>query len=130
MNEQQRERMRQKLVELHEQLTGKQLMRVEPNRTDEERVGGDEDAQPLNEMLQAIASNRNRNTEGMLQRVLKALAKLRKDPDSFGECEECGDELPLGRLEAMPYAELCVNCQGSRDNPKGRPTRTKLTDYR
>ena len=129
MNEAQRERLKQKLIELHGELTGKTPLRIEPNRTDEGRVGGDEDEQPLNEMMQAIASNRNRNTEGVLQRVLAALGKLRTDPDSYGECEECGDEIPLGRMEAMPYVEYCVNCQGLKDAPKGGPTRRKLTDY-
>nr|WP_239577582.1 TraR/DksA C4-type zinc finger protein [Archangium primigenium] len=119
----------QKLLALHAELTGKTPLRIEPNRTDEGRVGGDEDEQPLNEMMQAIASNRNRNSDVVLARVVKALGKLREDPDSFGECEECGDDIPLGRLEAMPYVEFCVNCQGQKDAPKGGPTRKKLTDY-
>ncbi len=129
MTEAQREKLMQRLLELHAELTGKTPLKIEPNRTDEGRVGGDEDEQPLNEMLQAIASNRNRNSEGVLQRVVRALGKIRKDPDSYGECEECGDEIPLGRLEAVPYVEYCVNCQGQRDAPKGGPTRKKLTDY-
>ena len=129
MNASQREKFKQKLLALHTELTTKTPSRIEPNRTDEGRVGGDEDEQPLNEMLQAIASNRNRNSEGVLQRVLKALGKLRDEPESFGECEECGDDLPLGRLESMPYAEYCVNCQGQKDAPKGKHTRSKLTDY-
>ncbi|ATB27925.1 TraR/DksA family transcriptional regulator [Melittangium boletus] len=129
MNTSQLERFKQRLLEIHAELTGKTPLRIEPNRTDEGRVGGDEDEQPLNEMMQAIASNRNRNSDVVLGRVLKALGKLREDPDSFGECEECGDEIPLGRLEAMPYVEFCVNCQGQKDAPKGGPTRRKLTDY-
>jgi DnaK suppressor protein len=129
VNQAQRERLKQKLLELHAELTGKTPLKIEPNRTDEGRVGGDEDEQPLNEMMQAIASNRNRNTDGVLQKVLVALGKLRTDPDSFGECEECGDEIPLGRMEAMPYVQYCVNCQGLKDSPKGGPTRRKLTDY-
>jgi DnaK suppressor protein len=129
VTEAQRERLKQKLLALHAELTGKAPAKIEPNRTDEARAGGDEDEQPLNEMLQAIASSRNRNMDGVLQRVVKALGKLRDEPESFGECEECGDELPAGRLEAMPYAEYCVACQGTRDAPKGGPTRRKLTDY-
>jgi len=129
VTEAQREKSRRKLLALHAELTGKVPARIEPNRTDEARVGGDEDEQPLNEMLQAIASNRNRNMDGVLQRVVKALGKLRDDPDSFGECEECGDEIPLGRMEAMPYVEFCVACQGQKDVPKTGPTRRKLTDY-
>jgi DnaK suppressor protein len=126
----QREEIRKLLLALHDELSGKGLQKIEPNRTDEARIGGDEDEQPLNEMLQTIASSRNRTLEGMLARVDKALAKLREDPDSFGECEECGDEIVHGRLKAMPYAEYCVTCQGAKDGPKGPATRRKLTDYR
>ena len=129
MTDAQREELRKLLLELHGQLTGKAPLKIEPNRTDDSKVGGDEDEQPLNEMLQAIASNRNRNTDVVLQRVVKALGKLRDDPDSFCECEECGDEIPLGRMEAIPYVEFCVACQGQKDAPKGGPTRRKLTDY-
>ena len=39
------------------ELTGKTIAKIEPNRTDDAKVGGDEDEQPLNEMLQAIASD-------------------------------------------------------------------------
>ena len=130
MTEAQREKLKQKLLALHAELTGKAPAKVEPNRTDEARVGGDEDEQPLNEMMQAIASSRNRNMAGALVKVQKALNKLRESPDEFGECEECGDEIALPRLQAMPYAEFCVECQGKRDAPKGGPTRKKLTDYR
>ena len=129
MNAKQREELLQRLLALHAELTGKGPLRIEPNRTDDAKVGGDEDEQPLNEMMQAIASSRNRTMDGVLKRVVKALGKLREDPDGYGECEECGDALPLRRLEAMPYAEYCVGCQGKRDAPKGGPTRKKLTDY-
>ncbi len=56
MTEAQREKFKQKLLALHAELTGKAPAKVEPNRTDEARVGGDEDEQPLNEMMQAIAA--------------------------------------------------------------------------
>lgn len=130
MTNAQREEIRKLLLALRDELSGKGPQRIEPNRTDDARIGGDEDEQPLNEMLQSIASSRNRNLDGMLTRVEKALAKLREDPDAFGECEECGDEIAFGRLKAMPYAEFCVTCQGAKDGPKGPATRRKLTDYR
>lgn len=129
MTDAQREELRELLLGLHGELTGKTPLKIEPNRTDDARIGGDEDEQPLNEMMQAIASSRNRNMEGVLKRVLRALGKLRNEPDSYGECEDCGDELPFGRLKAMPYVEFCVECQRKQDKPKGGPTRKKLTDY-
>ena len=43
---------------------------------------------------------------------------LLHDPDvnrivrgSFGKCEECEKPIPEGRLEAIPYARLCIPCK-------------------
>lgn len=102
--------------------------RIEPNRTDEAKVGSDEDEQPLNEMLQAIASNRNRASERMMERARRALEKVASD--EAGTCEECGEDIPWPRLQAMPFAELCVACQGKRDSPVRGPTRRGTTDFR
>ena len=121
--------MKRLLTALERELTGKSPATIEPVRADEHEVKVDEDAQPLNEMLQAIASNRNRNQAGVLAKVQKALRKLKDDPKSFGECEDCGDELPFGRLRALPFAEYCVSCQAQKDGPKVATTRKHLTDY-
>lgn len=102
--------------------------RIEPNRTDDAKIGQDEDEQPLNEMLQAIASSRNRNSEVVLQRARRALAKLHNSPDEFGLCESCEENIEEGRLKAMPYAELCVECQSKRD-PRGPTTRRAVTEF-
>lgn len=40
-----------------------------------------------------------------LQSNLKWLAS-----DSAGYCENCGDEIPVPRLEVVPVTRLCVNC--------------------
>ena len=126
----QRKALEKRLLALIAELSGKTPARIEPNRTSDEQSGGDEDAQPLNEMMQAIASNRNRTQGGVLVKAQKALGKLRDAPDEFGLCEECEEEIAMPRLTAMPYAELCVDCQASRDGNKGPATRRKLTDYR
>jgi DnaK suppressor protein len=120
----------QLLTDLRAEIVGRGPAKIEPNRTDDSKVGGDEDEQPLNEMNQAIASQRNRNDAVILARVDKALRKLRDDPDEYGVCEDCGDDLAAPRLKAMPYAELCLECQSKRDGPKGPKTRRNLYDYR
>jgi DnaK suppressor protein len=129
MTSKERAALKKALVALERQVTKKGTTRISPNRTSDEEVGGDEDEQPLNEMMQAIASNRNKNLEGVMGRVRAALKKLAETPDDFGMCEDCGDEIGHGRLTAMPYAELCVNCQGKRDGPRAGPTRKRLTDF-
>jgi DnaK suppressor protein len=122
-------RFREKLLALSRELEGK-VTAIEPNRTDEARIGGDEDEQPLNEMLQSIASSRNKAAGATLVKVKKALQKLDEAPDDFGLCEGCDEDILPGRLEAMPYVEYCVECQSKHDGPRGGPTRKKLTDYR
>jgi DnaK suppressor protein len=38
--------------------------------------------------------------------VVRALGKL--DEGSYGTCDACGRPIPQGRLEALPWAVLCV----------------------
>ncbi len=38
-----------------------------------------------------------------------ALEKIQEG--TYGVCEECGEEIGVGRLKAMPLAKLCVSCQ-------------------
>jgi DnaK suppressor protein len=129
MTSAQREQLKKALRSLETQLLGKPIRKVDPNRNDDTpEVGTAEDEQPLNEMLQSIASNRNRSDAATLELVKRALQRMAEDPDAFGECRECGEEIALGRLKAMPYAELCVTCQSKRDGPRTLPTRKRLTD--
>jgi DnaK suppressor protein len=126
----QRRQLHRALEALLTSVATKAPSRIEPNRTDDAKVGDDEDEQPLNEMLQAIASNRNRSSDAVLGRTRRALQKLLELPQDFGACEECGEHIPWARLQAMPYAELCIACQSRRDAPQRGPTRRKATDFR
>jgi DnaK suppressor protein len=124
------DQIRRLLLALRRELEGKEPVKIEPNRGDHRDVGADEDEQPLNEMLQSIASIRNRSHGDLLQRVNRSLQRLEEHPDDFGQCQECGDEIPFGRMKAMPYAELCTECQRGHDGQRGAPTRRKVTDFR
>jgi DnaK suppressor protein len=124
------ERHRKRLLELKAEILAEGDVELEPGRHDTTAVGSDEDAQPLAEMSQAIASSRNRNRSGVLARVVAALARLDADPETFGLCLECEEPIPAKRLELMPYVEQCVECQQANDG--GRPTggRRHLRDFR
>lgn len=41
--------------------------------------------------------------------VKAALARM--DAGTYGKCENCGQEIPVERLEAIPAASLCVSCK-------------------
>jgi DnaK suppressor protein len=37
-------------------------------------------------------------------------ALLRIDAGTYGTCTSCGDEIPVARLEAYPWASVCIGC--------------------
>ncbi|MGI5197604.1 TraR/DksA family transcriptional regulator [Streptomyces sp. CA-288835] len=48
-----------------------------------------------------------------LQRVLKEIdaAFQRIEDSTYGICQDCGQPIPVERLEILPYARCCVGCQ-------------------
>lgn len=52
------------------------------------------------------------NAKDLLEKVEHALRRL--DAGDYGRCEICGEAIPVARLEALPYATLCVNCARRR----------------
>ena len=45
----------------------------------------------------------------LLKEVLIALRKL--DEGGFGTCERCGEVITEKRLDALPFARYCIDCQ-------------------
>ena len=45
---------------------------------------------------------------GILDRIEAALERV--EEGSYGDCEECGAKIPKTRLNAIPYATMCVKC--------------------
>jgi DnaK suppressor protein len=125
-----RQRHHKRLVELKAEILAEGDIELEPGRQDVTAVGSDDDAQPLTEMSQTIASSRNRNRSGVLARVAAALARLEADPDAFGLCVECDEEIAAKRLGLMPYVELCVECQQAADGKRPTGSRRHLRDFR
>jgi DnaK suppressor protein len=48
------------------------------------------------------------NEEQLLEEISAALDRV--DQGSYGRCEECQQEIPKARLQAVPYARYCVEC--------------------
>jgi DnaK suppressor protein len=42
-------------------------------------------------------------------------ALKRIEDGNFGQCVECGTKIPKLRIEAIPYAALCVRCASQRE---------------
>jgi len=54
-----------------------------------------------------------------LYQIDSALRRLYKDPEVFGNCEICGERIKWERLEALPYASLCIACKELEENGRG-----------
>ena len=44
-----------------------------------------------------------------LANIERALEQMREG--NYGVCELCSSSIPLARLQALPYATTCINCQ-------------------
>ena len=49
----------------------------------------------------------------MLQDIQDALQKI--EDGTYGECENCGEDISIARLEANPMAKLCVDCKSEEE---------------
>ncbi len=90
----------------------------------------DEDAAPLAEMNQVIASKRNVERTRQLAAISEALERIEGDPEDFGSCDDCGEAIGRRRLEVMPWALLCITCQEQQERAGAGGRRRHITDYR
>ncbi len=56
--------------------------------------------------------------QAALDEIDRALERIKDG--SFGRCEGCGSMIPKSRLEAIPYAALCVRCASQEEKELGR----------
>jgi DnaK suppressor protein len=53
------------------------------------------------------------NSEHLLAEIDGALKRI--EEDTYGVCSNCGKPIPEERLEALPWATLCIGCQRGRE---------------
>lgn len=100
-----RQRLKDRKKELND-LSSLSADARDPVALDQQSVGrlSRMDAMQQQAMSKATEQKRKRD----LVRIEAAERRLR-DGD-YGYCEECGEQIPDGRLAIDPMAERCVNC--------------------
>lgn len=100
-----------KLAELIKLSAGREELEIQPmaDPSDQVRSNTDRDmaVQTLNQQARSIRDIRD------------ALARI--EDGSYGLCERCDEPIPPKRLEALPWARLCVKCQSAVES-EGQPT--------
>jgi DnaK suppressor protein len=101
---------REALVQEIKQQLGQSLTDEQQRRLEAAMDSGDQALVDLErEMGISLQEMRNRERQ-MIDDALDSL-----DEGSYGVCAECGDEISEKRLQALPFARLCVNCQSKKE---------------
>jgi DnaK suppressor protein len=107
--DQTRETLSTKLTEIEQQLA---TMAAPPSEQSNISFGkrvGDGTQMAVDRLSQVAVADQLQVTEIDVRR---ALVKL--DEGSYGRCDVCGKAIPAGRLEALPWATLCVEDAAKR----------------
>ncbi|MCU0238548.1 MAG: TraR/DksA family transcriptional regulator [Pyrinomonadaceae bacterium] len=76
-------------------------------------IDENESADPVDASAQNYAKNVlisvSQNEAKMLQMIDEALERI--EDEEFGECLNCKKFVGIKRLEAIPWAKYCINCQ-------------------
>ena len=74
--------------------------------TDKEELGSDNADQELTFSLLESKKDVLDQIEAAIQRI---------EDGGYGRCEECDEEIPRSRLDAIPYAAECVRCASEQE---------------
>jgi DnaK suppressor protein len=73
------------------------------------QVSGDVVDAALDSVHDEISSQLAEVESQELVRTENALLRMREG--RYGICENCGTNIPMARLQALPYATYCIKCQ-------------------
>lgn len=105
------ETFKKRLLEMKDQL-GLSLKSVSDDvKTSEESKGysqhqADEGTDDFGQTISIEVSSKE---QGIVRQIDRALEKI--DEGTYGVCDVSGDEIPIKRLEAVPYATMTVAAQ-------------------
>ena len=107
--------IREQLLAKHEELT-RRLENIKSNITRGRSADSQEQAQELEnaEVVDALGNEARRE----LTLIAKALDQIKND--AYGECVDCGQEIPEARLKAYPFAERCIGCATKAEDAQRR----------
>jgi DnaK suppressor protein len=109
MNQKQLEKFKKLLDGKRDEL----LARVKAARASEQE-GSSEDAPDLGDralstMTRDLSYQLTTSERDILKRIDAALDRI--DSGGYGECLNCGKKVQQGRLNAVPWARHCIDCQ-------------------
>ena len=97
--------IREALIAKREELAVR-LERIKGNLTEGRSADSQEQAQELENAEVVDALGNEARVE--LNRIAKALDQIKNG--TYGVCVDCGESIPMARLQAYPFADRCIRC--------------------
>jgi DnaK suppressor protein len=107
-----RQRLLAKRKELLSGVRGANVKNMESTNGEIQDIADQASSAYTKEFLLSIGDAERR----MLKQVDDALHKIGKE--TYGLCEACGEMISERRLEALPFARLCIACQEEEERAK------------
>jgi DnaK suppressor protein len=112
-----------------DELTAKQqelCMRIERRRNEimVDRDPDDEGARAVDQASRDFAAFNMEREMRTLAEIESSLRRLASG--NYGICASCDAEIPVARLEALPWTRLCVDCAGRGIERDPRPSQPSL----
>ena len=107
------DKFRKILLEQREELSGKAKRAVGGDIHLDPDDFPDEIDSASSEVNLSFQGRLRERERGLLAKIEQALEKIAQGV--YGECEGCGEEIGLKRLEARPVAELCIDCKAEQE---------------
>ena len=79
----------------------------------EDRVSGNFSDQSQEMENQELVYNLDQEGRNELKAIEQALHRI--DSGEFGLCQSCGKKIQDARIQAIPYAEYCIDCATSQE---------------
>jgi len=107
--------IRQRLIEKQAEIA-RRLERIQENLTAGRSADSQEQAQELEnaEVVDALG-NEARNEFSQIARALEQIKN-----ETYGICVDCGETIPMARLEAHPFAHRCIRCATAEEAKRKR----------
>ena len=83
-----------------------------PVTLDQQSVGRVSRIDAIQQQQMAIANQQQ--TAQLLKRIELALQRV--DNDEYGLCFQCEEPIAFARLQAQPFASLCIECQSASES--------------
>lgn len=104
----QKQNLEKELTEIFTSLEEKNKSLQEQREYMQVHAGTDSDNAVLRRMARMEEALGYRESEKVPQ-IIMALQKIEKG--TYGKCHHCNKEIAEARLEAIPYAQACIDCQ-------------------